>query len=731
MAYAFDKLKGLMDGEQQSTVDVFGDTGGVGVGLGGEQQGADQQSKVKTTTEGDLGASGSGSGEVKSSDSPEMGPVDQSVAITANVGKTETPKGVEGIRYQIDQNKKSLQDKADQYVENYKAEGGIYDYGLDQNYMQQGVKEGPANQAYGDTQGLIAKGAADAAPEFGSIDDLYVNKAKYLDSDAGLQYLASQAQGPRYTQGMSAFDVMLMRRDPNFNRMVNEIKAQNAGLNKDLGERPGQEMETAYQYGTEQLGTAQQGAKDYLSGYWDNLIGQNEQQAADYNAYLQGLDREAIGDQAISDVSQGAKDYLTTYYEGDRYNPQWEGTVDTYDPQSYISYDNPDHVWQDFIDRDESSQFGNIGGMLGTGQNVAESAALDPAYIVDKYGLQGGLQTAVQAARTKADESQLKAIDEILGEASGLAEGEDARVRELIDSYGGDLETLINDIVAAEGWQDDFNQDWVDEYQYQSAQEANPDLYSQDLGAFDYLTEEQAKKLNELGADVGTRNLEKKGLPDEFKAGAKGLGGDFLDESHISEWLEGKVGQERDRKLALAESKRKEEELRRKGEEEAAEKERQNGLLSVFGEKVRIPGANTDDERMLLDIAEVFTSPYNNKLTQAQHAILAKYVPGYQEALDKANKYGGHVEGIVKGYKEKGQKWLEDVAKAKTREFLDNIGGGFTPSIVLNQGSIPSGRIGSVHIPGLSDAGNAASGAWEGVKGGVQDVADEVSSWFG
>ena len=452
-------------------------------------------------------------------------PVDQSQVFKANVGKTETPGGIEGIQSQVRQNVDDLQTKADEYTQNYKDQ---YQFDIEDAALDKAITGGNGDQDYQQAGELINRSDPGAAQQFEGAEDLRVSDVDYLQDTAGLMHLASQGQGPRYTQGMSNFDVMLMRRDPRFNDLINSITQENVALDESLDTQPGALQDAAYGYGQEQLKGAQDYTRAYLGDYRSDLIAGNEQEATAYESARAALDKGAIGQQEMAGVGGELQNYL-----GDRYKPQYDAVTGGYDPNKFIDYDTTDYGYQDFLDQSEAGSLNNISGLLGSGETYSESLGPQEQYTVDRGGMYDSLFNAVSGARDKKDYEQGIAAKEIRDIAGTRASKENQRIAGLRDSYDDDLFNMAQDIATERGYGADLYQPG------DLAGFSRPDFGSEDLDYADMLNQAEVNQLNAIMADLGQGG---------YKVGSGG-GASFLDSDALGNYL-GETSQKRAQRLA-------------------------------------------------------------------------------------------------------------------------------------------------------------------------------------
>jgi len=525
MAYAFSAIENLVDENDPNKQSIFGAQQMGQVDNNQQQQqpppGSDM---VKVSTEGDIGQSQQGSDDTVKHKAPT--PSDQSRVISANVGKTSTPAGVGRISDRIAQNQQTLQDRADAYTQQYRDQ---YQYDISDQDMNLAIEDS-SSDAYRNVADLRGRRQAEYRPEFEGADDLQVNQVDYLNSQAGLQKLAAEGQGPRYTQGMGAFDVMLMQRDPAFTKLVSEIRGKNTEFEKTLNERPDVLETEAQTYGDEALSSAKSRADQFLNRYQTDLQAANEREADAYEAQRAQLDRDQVRNEAMQAARDRTSADLVQMY-GDRVLPQFEAT--NVDINPYLNFDETDYNYRDFLDAGEANRFNNIMALLGQGgQSYTESSGPGPQYTVDQSGLMNDIYTQANLARQEADRVGIQERDAMLRAAQTRADADDQRRLALMSTYDQRLNDLTNRVVGDAGDLGQyFSENMLTEYQRPEAM---------DLSGSDVLNTQEVERLNALSRDLG--------LSDIYSQGQYSSGGPerLLNEANYRNYLINRMRQARD-----------------------------------------------------------------------------------------------------------------------------------------------------------------------------------------
>jgi hypothetical protein len=584
MAYAFAKtVDQVTGGQDPDKIDVFGGGGGSVF----QQPGADvQAATTKTSTAGDLGeagGSGGGGGE-GAAEMKEPAAPDQSKALEANIGKTQAPAAIQGIRGQVKAGQEGLQQAADEYTKAYKTE---YNRALDKSELDKALQGG--GEATKKVSSDLAKTSAGPVKGFEGASDYGVSDVKYLQNDAGLKHLASRGQDPRYSSGMAAFDVMLMNKDKNFQNLVNQVRGEASALEQTIQETPDTLREAAQTYADTSLSDWQKGARDYIGAAKADTMAENVRDAEQYitNVAANNLLPEA---QKQAEAERQAMENEIVARFGERGLKQFRDTYGSTNFGDYIrAADTSGIDYRSMLDEDEATLLNQAAYLLGEGgQAYGAAGDLGPDFEFDADRLWADIMGGTGAARRKADEAGETRMDEILGAAQTRADEEDAAIAgmagegysqildEAVRGFAGDI-PLINEpdwrgmddpemidmsrltpgtdeyfqaqehnrMVAdfvpeerperrdrtGETWLDYYDPSMLEGFTGGSLAESNPALASQDLVDLDMLTQEEADELNAIAADIGVRG--------GYQAGGGGLAKENLvNEDALRRYLE-------------------------------------------------------------------------------------------------------------------------------------------------------------------------------------------------
>jgi hypothetical protein len=213
-----------------------------------------------------------------------------------------------------------------------------------------------------------------------------------------MQKLAARGQGPRYTSGMAAFDAALMQKDPQFQNLVNQVRAENRALERSAEGQADTLEDWAQSYGEGALTDAQTQAEDFIRNYNENLLAQQQAELQAYQDQIAGIDESAIQQEAVNRVLDRLIPELqqtTGYSDLREFAPNLEGDfVGTIDPGQFD--------YRDFIDANEAQRFNAIARLLGEGEayGAGRAPTAEDLYRVDEAGIRDALQSGILGAKT-------------------------------------------------------------------------------------------------------------------------------------------------------------------------------------------------------------------------------------------------------------------------------------------------------------------------------------------
>lgn len=416
MAYAFDKVNDLINGKENQNIFSADQTQGAS---GQSQPVAIAQPQTKTSTEGEIGASGpstssssSGSNNTQGAASG-MGNTAQAnqAAFRANAGKTQKPKTFADIQGQLSQNQEALQAEANKYTQTQKQEA---DKATAYNDTDIENSLGNDAAAFGKIKNLINPGASTPAPMFVPSKNYNVDDASLLSTDAGLRKLVSRGQDAHYTPGMAAFDLASLRKSEGFDKSIKDIQAQSDALNKAQNNYANTLPTEAQTYLDQKLKEASSG----ISSALENKINTLDQQNADE---AKALNNELALLRAGKLKSEDRKKYQKSVQDALKKPGEIDPELSSYIDPSYVNNLNPylhvrdDVTSADVINPAEASRYNAIMSLLGRGKVYQGATPLGDLATFDQSAAAGDILDKATTARDKvrADRAEAKRLKEI------------------------------------------------------------------------------------------------------------------------------------------------------------------------------------------------------------------------------------------------------------------------------------------------------------------------------
>ncbi len=499
MAYAYQAVDDLLN--QQNKQNIFGQSS--------PSQGSDpnnqmqSQDAVKTTTEGEMGASGNSgnstpmAGQSAVQETQTNNTKANQAAVKANAGKTQQPKVFDDLQSQISSNNQKLQDDANSYVTKQQAN---QNYGIDQSGLESAIK-GDTTQN-NNVRSLLNRQTINSVDAFDP-GDVSVQDTRYLNNDSGLKNLVSRGQGPQYTSGMGAFDLQTLHKSPGFDNLVNLIRGQEGNLEKNSADLVTSKPKEITDYGTANLANSQTSARDYLNQQSDAVNQAENARLQAQNAQLAQYRQQGVDPTVQNQALQQARDAVTGNLTqlNNRAVPLLNSV--NVDPRQYLNV-RGDYNLNDVVTNDEADRFNSIMSLLGKSDVKAGAQNVAPAYSYDQTALQNALQSGALNARNSLDQQSQSQVNALIQAAQQRADADDQRRAQLNLAPVYDTSRK-----AALGTMDPALQALYNAQYSPNIAKNSPDIAkyltkdTRDLGASDVYTQDEADRLNNLYQDLG------------------------------------------------------------------------------------------------------------------------------------------------------------------------------------------------------------------------------------
>lgn len=478
MAYTFDRINSLFNREDGQNANVIGDTrksGGYGT--------------LKTSATGDITSGSSGSATASGGEqvTPQGMIAPSGAAIKRNVGRTQVPGFAQRISGELDTASTGLQNEAGQYRQKYENQS----YGVSPEDIKAAVE--------GNQEKLQQVQARYQQPKYGQVEAFAPTTktanedAAVLGSEGGTQRLLAREAGGRYTPGESAFDLALLKKNPNFNQIVSQIGQKQGQLSReeqrlrtDLPKTAQETADTRYEAGTKAL-------KEVLTAQQTAALKASQDEAAKVNAERAKLrsqsDTGFISDAKAKAMEAAKKDinYL---------NPRATRFLETtgIDPTQFYGV-GKDISADDVIAAEDAAKFNRIQQILQSGQTKQAGLGAGANQFLDVAGLQQALTQSAVGQRNVEDQRLRDNIEQMKGAAQ-------ARANEYNKRIAGEEGESFNRIRAKLlGQNPNLRQDFQ-----QSFNALNPADFIAERSPVDYqdvYTKEEADAINAALADLG------------------------------------------------------------------------------------------------------------------------------------------------------------------------------------------------------------------------------------
>jgi hypothetical protein len=416
MAYVFSGINQALAGQsdEEQKQDIFNAEPAVS-GDGGGQPLA--QGDVKTSTEGELGDSGAAAANAGSSEQePQQVDVQNAEVVRKNVGKVKAPKGIDRVKADLDTAEQGVQTEADNYMKSWENK----DYTLDNKVLDQAA-DGD-DKAYETAANRISQNA-DRVDQFDTKTDYDVEDTDLLRSDAGVQELMRRESDTNYNGGESAFDMMLLRRNKDFNALRDNLVNRQDGLRKTVDGYRTDKTEAAQKAVDTNFGKATDNIKSYLDTAQGSQVAEWKRMVAEEDAARDAL-RAQGGDKAFMQTqAKAAIDALVQEYQATG-DPQALEQIQYLqdagvDASQFYGVGRDLDAEKDYaavVDDKGASKFNRIMALLGRGDSLQAGAGLGERQGFDTSAFReatvGKAQKELTAARAAKAEAERVAKEE-------------------------------------------------------------------------------------------------------------------------------------------------------------------------------------------------------------------------------------------------------------------------------------------------------------------------------
>jgi hypothetical protein len=410
MSYVFENIDEQLNGGQPKQ-NVFQNDS---VDSQGMSQGQDS-SLQKTSTEGQISAN---SLPKTQSQKAPVTPAQRQSIINYQSQSQKTPGLLKDMSSKMDQAKTSLQDESNKYVQGYETRD--YREGADANVVKTAV-EG-SNDSFNKIRDRLTQAKAQAE-EFKPQTNTQNFGVEELQTRSGLKSLFQKENAkPQYSQADSAFDAMLLARNPEFRRVQQELEQKQKQVS-DYGTRQREEAyKRAQEIAQKRDEEARSQIRGELSGYQSGITGALQKEQERLNADRSRVDKETVLRNALNENLEAAmKGVRGIGGVGQRISTEL-GIEDPMTLDKYLSINNIND-YRDLASKEDASRFNRVSDLLGTSDYLMEGKGAGSAYNLDQNAVRQALIDEAIAERQGKEKSYRDMIEEALDYKNRTAMG--------------------------------------------------------------------------------------------------------------------------------------------------------------------------------------------------------------------------------------------------------------------------------------------------------------------
>lgn len=320
----------------------------------------------------------------------------------------------------IQQGQQNLQEESNRYAE--AGQTAAAGYKLDQDTLNKAVS--------GDDKAFqtTAQRLSSARPEVEAFKGIGQDLPDVSAIKDPTKAYAPEA-GPNYTAGQSRFDAALLRRNPEYLKLQQQILGQSAALGKE-NEKAIEEKTAAQR---EQLSKAYTESTDeirkQLGGLGQEVMTAAQKKEAEEDQRRAGLSESEIAASEFKKLKEKIREDLKG---ADPRSQQYRSAqyLDSLSPDELKAYVNVDRDtdWREFIDKSGADRYNRAQGLLGSGEMLTPSEmGAGSDYAFDEGNAYKKILETITGQRARQDQTSQAEMDAIIAAATQRAQGYNER----------------------------------------------------------------------------------------------------------------------------------------------------------------------------------------------------------------------------------------------------------------------------------------------------------------
>lgn len=481
----------------------------------------------------------------------------QQANINKAAAKAQTPKTVGNLQTSLQGAKQNVQNEANQYLQT--AQNKSYDVGKD---VLSKAAEGDQTALQNTQQALY--GGAGTADQFKPQSQYQFQGIQDIQTDPGIRAMYKKEVGPQYSRGESAFDSMLLQRNPEFQKTRAELLQQQNALTQDVGKLQDTETQEAQKALEANYARDVGNMRTGLEGLGQGILDPLSKQAEEINARRAGLDINSIAaqreaEEALNIQNQllpGGKSLLGRAGMMLQDPGLRSSIIGGINPQQFIQRGKTLSA-QDLAQQADAEKYNRIMGLLHDQRSLQAGGGAGEDISQNIGGLDEAIKNAAIQARQAKDAQQQALLNQMQDSLGGQAQMRmTSRDQDIMNQYKAAIQQAANAASQANTMQGvtqfgqaigantgKFKDVWDPKNNDPNAVRArnilgNQDLlkqysnYGQKLGFQDMLDTNQANQFNQILQDLGSDPM--------YHSGA--LGSTQFNQGALQDYLKGAFG---------------------------------------------------------------------------------------------------------------------------------------------------------------------------------------------
>ncbi len=429
MAYVFNTVNNQLE---QQKANIFG-------GQPGAQQGGPGASSPMDSGAGPTPTSSGGTGAKPSGSAPQTSSQQTQSTINKASRSIQTPGAVSKIGGNLQSAQQKVQDEANAYTQGAQNKS----FNLEQGQLEAAASGDQAEM--GNVGGRLNQQMADRAEAFQPKTEYNLQDVADIQSNPGIKNMYRREVGPQYGRGESAFDAMLLQKNPEFQKTRAQLVQQQQALTSDVNKKKVDLSEGAQKSYDENFARDTGDIRNRLGGIGESQLDAARKYAEEVNARRAGIDIGQVAGSEEQQIAQSLQQELTGAGGTDTYARAGKllsnkDLLDQINEQDFIRKGGNVGM-EDVINEDQSSKFNRVMGLLG--DKRAYQAGMGPGEDVtrDTGGLRNALKDRAVRQRQQMDAQQEAKLRDLQSQLNNKAYG-------LTSSRNKAMDNLRNNLLA-------------------------------------------------------------------------------------------------------------------------------------------------------------------------------------------------------------------------------------------------------------------------------------------